>query len=311
LPWEVQYDSLRKIEGLENAKIFRPGYAIEYDYYPPMQLKHNLETRIIENLFFAGQINGTTGYEEAGAQGIIAGINAAMKVSNEGEFILSRDQAYIGVLIDDLITKGVDEPYRMFTSRAEYRLLLRQDDADERLTKLSYNIGLAKKERLLILNKKLEIKKNLLSYLSTESVPPENVNDILKQKNTSSISQKVKAVEILKRPQIQLEDLIPVLPELDAILQDSGNLRAEIIEAAEINIKYKGYIEREKLLADKIGRLESIKIPSGIDYSILKSISTEARQKLGKQKPETIGVASRISGVSPSDISVILLYMGR
>ena len=311
LPWEVQYSSLKKIEGLENAKIFRPGYAIEYDYYPPVQLKHNLETRIVDNLFFAGQINGTTGYEEAGAQGIMAGINAVMKIRNEGQFILSRDQAYIGVLIDDLITKGVDEPYRMFTSRAEYRLLLRQDDADERLTQLSFNIGLARKNRMEILTKKKGLKSLLMEYLKSESLNPEEVNPILTENDTNGINQKTKAIELIKRPQIQIETLTPVLPKIDLILRDAGVLRSEVIEATEINIKYKGYIEREKLLADKIGRLENIKIPEGIEYDSLKSISTEARQKLKKQNPETIGMASRMSGVSPSDISVILLYMGR
>jgi len=311
LPWEVQYKALRKVKGLENVKMFRPGYAIEYDYYPPTQLKHTLETKAIDNLYFAGQINGTTGYEEAGAQGLMAGINAAMKIQSRGEFILGRDQAYIGVLIDDLITKGVDEPYRMFTSRAEYRLLLRQDDADDRLTQLSNEIGLASDERMKLLKIKREKKQEIINKLKSTSLDPKKVNAILREKNTSELKQKVKAIEVLKRPQIEIKTLGKFI-NIEEILKDiSVGLKNEILEAVEINVKYSGYIERERVLADKIKRLENIKIVEDIQYEKLKSISTEARQKLAIQRPKTIGVASRISGVSPADISVLLLYMGR
>ncbi len=311
LPWEVQLSAMHKIPGLENVKIFRPGYAIEYDYYPPTQLYHTLETRSLENLYFAGQINGTTGYEEAGAQGIIAGINAAMKVLKKGSFILGRDQAYIGVLIDDLITKGVDEPYRMFTSRAEYRLLLRQDDADERLSLLSNEIGLASDERIVLLNKKKKIKEKIITLLRTTSVSPDQINELLKSKNSAPIKQKLKVIDILKRPQINIYDLKTVLKGLEDLEKECGLRTEEIFDSAEIQIKYEGDIKREKTLADKIKRLEDIKVLDNIDFNQLKSISTEARQKLTRQKPSTIGEASRISGVSPADISVLLLYMGR
>jgi tRNA uridine 5-carboxymethylaminomethyl modification enzyme len=311
LPWKVQYESLRKIVGLENVKIFRPGYAIEYDYYPPVQLRHTLETKKIAGLFFAGQINGTTGYEEAAAQGLMAGINAALKVQNRGEFILGRDQAYIGVLIDDLITKGVDEPYRMFTSRAEYRLLLRQDDADDRLTEISFKLGLAEENRYKLLLEKRAWKKEIKSILEKTSIAPEEINVLLAIKESAAINQKVKIVDILRRPQISLSDLIIYLPELGKLSTLFGNRRDEVLESAEIEIKYEGYIEREKIMANKIKRLEGIKIKDDIIYSSLQSLSIEARQKLGKAKPGTIGEASRISGVSPADISVLLLYMGR
>ncbi len=311
LPMEVQFEAMRNIPGLENVKIFRPGYAIEYDYYPPVQLKHTLETKKIENLFFAGQINGTTGYEEAGAQGLMAGINAAMKVNNSGEFILGRDQAYIGVLIDDLITKGVDEPYRMFTSRAEYRLLLRQDDADIRLTELSYNIGLASSERMRILNKKQAFKEDVIRILKEVSLDPENFNPFLEKLGTAKLSQKVKAHEVLKRPQVNIFDLCEKLEALENLRTNAGSLAKEIFDSVEIEVKYKGYIDRERALAEKMIRLEGIRIHKTIKYDSLKSLSTEARQKLIAHSPETIGEASRISGVSPSDISVLLLYMGR
>jgi tRNA uridine 5-carboxymethylaminomethyl modification enzyme len=311
LPWDVQYKSLRKIEGLENVKIFRPGYAIEYDYYPPVQLKHSLETKKIEGLYFAGQINGTTGYEEAAAQGIMAGINSALKVLKKGEFILGRDQAYIGVLIDDLITKGVDEPYRMFTSRAEYRILLRQDDADERLTELSHQFGLADVQRYALLLQKRIWKKELRNELENCSVSPDTINELLITKNTATISQKVKIIDILRRPQISLQELVDIVPGLLNIVQTFGTRWREVFESTEIEIKYEGYIEREKLMADKIQRLEGIRIKKDIEYNSLGSISIEARQKLNRFKPETIGEASRISGVSPSDISVLLLYLGR
>jgi tRNA uridine 5-carboxymethylaminomethyl modification enzyme len=311
LPMEIQYHAMRKIPGLENVKIFRPGYAIEYDYYPPTQLHHTLETRKVKNLYFAGQINGTTGYEEAGAQGIIAGINAAMNIFKKGEFILGRDQAYIGVLIDDLITKGVDEPYRMFTSRAEYRLLLRQDDADERLTELAYNLGLAKQERKDLLDVKIRRKDEILHILKNLSVEPSRINSLLERKKTSAISQKVKAIELLRRPQINIFDLTDTLPELKRVEEDLSGRTQEILDSVEIHVKYEGYIERERNLADKMKRLENIKIHNRIKYEELKSLSTEARQKLSNQMPKTIGEASRISGVSPADVSVLLLYMGR
>jgi len=311
LPWNVQYDSLRKIQGLENVKIFRPGYAIEYDYYPPVQLTHTLETKKIEGLFFAGHINGTTGYEEAGAQGLMAGINAALKVQDKGVFVLGRDQAYIGVLIDDLITKGVDEPYRMFTSRAEYRLLLRQDDADDRLTGLSFAIGLASEKRHSLLLEKKKWKKEIRNLLETTSIAPESINAFLIKNDTAAINQKLKIIDLLKRPQISLKELLDFVPGLPELTEQFGSRREEILESAEIEIKYQGYIERERIVADKIKRLEGIKIREDIVYENLASLSIEARQKLKRLKPDTIGEASRISGVSPSDISVLLLFMGR
>ncbi len=311
LPLEVQYKAMRRIAGLENVKIFRPGYAIEYDYYPPTQLKHSLETRYIQNLYFAGQINGTTGYEEAGAQGIIAGINAAMKVKEEGEFILGRDQAYIGVLIDDLITKGVDEPYRMFTSRAEYRLLLRQDDADERLTELSHSIGFSKNDRFSLLKEKREHIERILGILKNESVSPDVINPYLKSIESSPINQKMKSIEIVKRPGVTLIDLKNFLVPLNSYFEKLDSRKIEIFESAETRIKYEGYIDRERKMADKMKRLEEIKLNGHIDYHRLNSLSTEARQKLSKHQPATLGEASRISGVSPADISVLLIYMGR
>lgn len=311
LPWEVQYNAMKKIKGLENVKIFRPGYAIEYDYYPPTQLKHTLETKALGNLFFAGQVNGTTGYEEAGAQGLMAGINAHLKINGEKEFVLGRDQAYIGVLIDDLVTKGVDEPYRMFTSRAEYRILLRQDNADERLTPLGYEIGLAGKERMDLLERKRKGEQNLIELLSKTSVKPEKINSFLESQGTSGIKEKTKCINIAKRPQVGVALLLSAAEIKYEPNDISKGIRDEIIESVEIKIKYEGYISREKLMAEKIMRLEKIKLDPNLDYEKLKSISTEARQKLSKAKPGTIGQASRISGVSPSDISVLLIYMGR
>lgn len=311
LPLEVQYNALRKIKGLENVEIFRPGYAIEYDFFQPTQLKHTLETKKIEGLYFAGQINGTTGYEEAGAQGIIAGINAYQKIRGKEEFILGRDEAYIGVLIDDLVTKGVDEPYRMFTSRAEYRILLRQDNADERLTRKGYSIGLAGQDRLMRLENKEYLVEKIIKYLHERSVEPTEINGFLKEQGTKEISQKVKAVNILMRPQVDLRVMLETLG--DILKEDIYNVPYinEVIESAEIKIKYQGYIERERNVAEKIRRLENIKIPEDINYEELVSISTEGRQKLAKIKPVTIGQASRISGVSPSDVSVLLMYLGR
>jgi tRNA uridine 5-carboxymethylaminomethyl modification enzyme len=311
LPWEVQYEALRLVDGLENVKIFRPGYAIEYDYYPPTQLNHTLETKTISNLYFAGQINGTTGYEEAGAQGIMAGINAHLKIAGGNQFVLGRDQAYIGVLIDDLIGKGVDEPYRMFTSRAEYRILLRQDNADERLTPLAHDLGLASEERIKQLERKRSGIKKLKADLSNSVVELKSMNDFLEDVGTTKLKEKTKLINVAKRPQVQLRNLVEHCEIQIPINNEESTLRDEIIESVEIEIKYDGYIMREKIMAEKIGRLERIKIPTGIEYDKFKSISTEARQKLLKNQPETIGQASRIPGVSPSDISVLLIYMGR
>ena len=312
LPWDIQLEALRKIIGLENVKIFRPGYAIEYDYYPPTQLNHSLETKEIENLFFAGQINGTTGYEEAAAQGIIAGINAHLKCREKEEFILERDNSYIGVLIDDLVTKGVDEPYRMFTSRAEYRILLRQDNADERLTELSNKIGLASDHRMRLLDDRLSKRSSLVKHLRETSISPKQAAATLVGLGTSELKQQVKSIRLIERPQVSIAKMWNIIPGLIDMGKEFGiHPGDEIVESAEISIKYSGYIEREKNMANKIGRLGNIKIPPGIDYNSLKSLSTEARQKLSKIKPADIGQARRISGVSPSDISVLLVYMGR
>ena len=311
LPWKVQYNGLRKIKGFENAKIFRPGYAIEYDYFDPTQLYHTMETKLINNLFFAGQVNGTTGYEEAGAQGLIAGINAHRKVHGKNEFVLKRDEAYIGVLIDDLVTKGVDEPYRMFTSRAEYRILLRQDDADKRLTEKGYKIGLATKERWELCKRKYEMRDEMIEFVKNLSIKPERINKELETLKTSTLKQSVKASEILKRPEINFKSLERSSDLLEEETRKLGKHKKEIIESVEIMIKYSGYISRERMMADKIRRLEHVKIPGDIVYERMKSISTEGRQKLKKIKPINIGQASRIIGVSPADISVLLVFIGR
>lgn len=311
LPLEIQYSALRKIKGLENAKIFRPGYAIEYDYFPPTQIKHTLETKKIKNLYFAGQVNGTTGYEEAGAQGLMAGINAHLKINDKNELILNRNEAYIGVLIDDLVTKGVDEPYRMFTSRAEYRILLRQDNADERLTEIGYKIGLASEERIKRKRKKYEKRNKIIDFMKKESVKPDEINDKLESLGTAKIKQRKKIYEILLRPQVGIWDLEDELVKIRNEFEAIKEMKNEIIESAEIEIKYAGYIERERKIAEKIMRLEKIKINKDIEYEKILSISTEGRQKLAKIKPESIGQASRISGVSPSDVNVLLIYMGR
>ena len=309
LPEEVQFSALKAVPGFENVKFFRPGYAIEYDYFHPTQLKYSLETKIIENLFFAGQINGTTGYEEAGSQGLMAGINAVLKINEKDPFVLKRDEAYIGVLIDDLITKGTDEPYRMFTSRAEYRMLLRQDNADQRLTAVSHSLGLASDERLAACDLKYKQSQNLITFLKTQSILPAEINPVLTTKESALIKQSGKADKILSRPNINLEDL-KNCGSVESYIS-TNNLSEEVQDQAEIQIKYSGYIQKEKNNADKLNRLESVKIPKDFDYKKLKSISAEALEKLNKIKPETISQASRISGVSPNDISVLLVYMGR
>jgi tRNA uridine 5-carboxymethylaminomethyl modification enzyme len=311
LPLETQIKALRKIEGLENVQIFRPGYAIEYDFFQPTQLYHTLETKRIKNLYFAGQINGTTGYEEAAAQGLIAGINAVQKITGKNDFIMGREESYIGVLIDDLVTKGVDEPYRMFTSRAEYRILLRQDNADERLTRRGDGLGTVSKQRLKRLEEKEIIAEEIIEFLNKYSIRPNEINYFLEEKGTSIITQKLRAITIAMRPQINLNEfLLKIEKARDLTFYNSSRID-EIIESAEIKIKYEGYIQREKMVAEKIKRLENLKIPEDIIYSELMSISTEGRQKLDKLKPKNIGHASRISGVSPSDINILLMYLGR
>ena len=309
LPEDVQAKALRQVAGFENVKFFRFGYAIEYDYFPPTQLKHSLETKLVENLYFAGQINGTTGYEEAAAQGLMAGINAALKVQGKEEFILKRNEAYIGVLIDDLITKGTEEPYRMFTSRAEYRILLRQDNADLRLTPLAYKLGLASQERMDKVLEKEEKTKLFVKFLEQTSIKPEDVNPILEKYNSSPITQSMKMFKLAARPQLSFEDIKQFPGVADFI--KANNIDAGVEEQTEIHVKYSGYILKEKNSADKLTRLENIIIPDHFDYNKLNSISIEARQKLTKIRPRTISQASRISGVSPSDVSVILVHMGR
>jgi len=311
LPDHIQFKALQKVPGFEHAKIFRPGYAIEYDYFPPVQLNYSLETRLIQNLYFAGQINGTTGYEEAAAQGLMAGINAHQKVHDNPPFILSRSEAYIGVLIDDLITKGIDEPYRMFTSRAEYRILLRQDNADLRLTPLSYKLGLASPERYQRVQSKLIAIGKAIHFLANYSVSPDQVNNLLGDMDSAPISQKVKLSGLLLRPQVGLNDLIGILPEVREHFYANLSLSSELIEETEILVKYEGYIGKEKEIAEKISKFEDIPLKADFDYKSLTSLSFEAREKLSKIKPGTIGQASRINGVSPSDISVLVVYLGR
>lgn len=307
LPEDVQIKAMKHIPGFENVKVFRPGYAIEYDYFPPTQLKHTLETKLIENLYFAGQINGTTGYEEAAGQGFMAGINAHNKVHDKGEFTLNRDEAYIGVLIDDLITKGTEEPYRMFTSRAEYRLLLRQDNADIRLTERAYKLGLAKEERLRRVEEKVAKSEELESFLRETSLKPGIINPILESIESNPVDQAYRAAQILTRPNMTLEKL----ENIEAIKEKASQYDDEVREQAEINIKYKGYIEKEKENVAKLNRLENIKIPEDFDYSKISSLSAEAKQKMSNVRPKTIAQAGRISGVSPADINVLLVYLGR
>nr|WP_199161684.1 tRNA uridine-5-carboxymethylaminomethyl(34) synthesis enzyme MnmG [Elizabethkingia sp. ASV34] len=307
LPEDVQIKAMRHIPGFENVKVFRPGYAIEYDYFPPTQLKHTLETKIIDNLYFAGQINGTTGYEEAAGQGLIAGINAHNKVFDKEEFILSRDEAYIGVLVDDLITKGTEEPYRMFTSRAEYRLLLRQDNADIRLTEKAHKLGLASNEMLQKVENKIAKSSELEEFLKATSVKVDDINPILEENSSSPVNQSFRAAQILTRPNIDLNKLCAI----EEIKNKAAEYTDEVREQAEINIKYKGYIDKEKENVAKLHRLENIKIPENFDYSKVNSLSAEAKQKLSSVRPETIAQAGRISGVSPADINILLIFLGR
>ncbi len=307
LPEEVQLEALRKIPGFEKAEMFRPGYAIEYDYFPPHQLHYTMETRKIKNLYFAGQINGTTGYEEAAAQGIIAGINAALKIKNEEPFVLGRDQAYIGVLIDDLINKSTDEPYRMFTSRAEFRILLRQDNADLRLTGLAYKIGLASEERYHKMLEKKETVEKIIKLFKKISIAPEEINGLLESIGDSPIKQKTKAIRLILRPKIKMEYFLKTSPVLREKLSE---IKPEYLEQAEIQMKYEGYIEKEKMLVEKMKRLENLRLPK-LDYRNIESLSNEAKEKLSKIQPQSIGQASRISGVSPSDIAVLMVYIGR
>jgi len=311
LPLDIQLRAMRKIKGLENVVIHRPGYAIEYDFFQPTQLKNSLETKRIGRLYFAGQVNGTTGYEEAGAQGLVAGINAVLMIENREPFVMKRDESYIGVLIDDLITKGVDEPYRMFTSRAEYRILLRQDNADERLTEKGYELGMVGKNRVKRLEEKREMINEVMNFVKEYKYKAEDINWMMEKHSTSAIKESQTIERLTLRPQIGLKELMENCKEGRNLIERLGKRKEEIIESAEIKIKYRGYIEREKGVAEKIKRLNDLKIPEDIDFEQLKSISTEGRQKLKRIKPKTIGGANRISGVSPADISVLLLYLGK
>lgn len=311
MPMEVQIEALKKIPALRDVKVYRPGYAIEYDFFDPTQLNHSLESKIVDGLFFAGQVNGTTGYEEAGGQGMMAGINAALKCSGGSPFILHRDEAYIGVLIDDLVTKGVDEPYRMFTSRAEYRILLRQDDADARLTEKAYSIGVAKKDRYDWWMEKKQGIGRIIEFCKNASVKPKDVNGRLEALGTTPLREGTKLIDLIARPQINLQNLSEIAPELKVVLDAPTNRKEEIAEAAEIKMKYKGYIERERMIADKMHRLEDIKIKGRFKYAEMQQLSTEARQKLERINPDTLAQASRIPGVSPSDINVMLVLLGR
>lgn len=311
MPVEVQLDALRLIPAFRNVKVYRPGYAIEYDFFDPTQLTHSLESKVIPGLFLAGQVNGTTGYEEAAGQGLVAGVNAALKCAGSEPFMMHRDESYIGVLIDDLVTKGVDEPYRMFTSRAEYRILLRQDDADARLTERSYTLGLADRTRYDRWKAKKNIIERVLSFCDKTSVKPKDMNPLLESLGSTPLQYGCKLSEIVARPQVNLRDLLPAFPELTALLAEDVSREEELLEAAEVKIKYRGYIEREKIVAEKMHRLENIKIKDVFDYPSIQSLSTEARQKLDRIRPETLAQAGRIPGVSPSDINVLLVLMKR
>ncbi|MCB9182520.1 MAG: tRNA uridine-5-carboxymethylaminomethyl(34) synthesis enzyme MnmG [Flavobacteriales bacterium] len=311
LPEEVQLAAIQRIPGFAHARMFRPGYAVEYDYFPPTQLKHTLETRHIEQLYFAGQINGTTGYEEAACQGLMAGINASLKLKDREPFTLNRDQAYIGVLIDDLITKGTEEPYRMFTSRAEYRILLRQDNADLRLTPLSHAMGLASRERMARVEAKADFSARLTASLKSEGVDPETANKVIVPRGTAPMKQRTKAYDLLLRPQLDLAAVLELTPPSQALLATAGDLHQEVVQQVEIAAKYDGYLSKEREMAEKLGRLEDLALDAELDYSRLTSLSMEARQKLDRIRPSTLGQASRISGVSPADLSVLLVYMGR
>ncbi len=309
LPEDVQYRALKSVKGFENVKFFRPGYAIEYDYFPPTQLRHTLETKLVNNLYFAGQINGTTGYEEAASQGLMAGINAHLKINEKEPFILKRDEAYIGVLIDDLITKGTEEPYRMFTSRAEYRTLLRQDNADLRLTPKSFELGLATEERMGRMKEKQDKSQRFVEFFKKTSFVPDEINPILEEVSSAVVKQSDKLFKVFSRPKVTMDHMLSLNSVSDFVKENQ--LNSEVLEQAEIQVKYSGYIEKEKNNADKLHRLENVKIPESFDYSKLKSLSYEAREKLEAIRPVTISQASRISGVSPSDISVLLVFLGR
>ena len=311
MPWEIQLEALHHIPALRDAKIYRPGYAIEYDYFDPTQLKHSLESKIVGGLFFAGQVNGTTGYEEAGGQGTVAGINAALLCAGSEPFVMHRDESYIGVLIDDLTTKGVDEPYRMFTSRAEYRILLRQDDADARLTEKGYNLGIVKKDRYDWWMQKKEWIERIVSFCESTLVRGQDINSFLEHVGTAPLRFSVKLAELIARPQVNFSNLRTQIPAFNELLEQIPNRKEEIIEAAEVRMKYKGYTEREQMFAEKMRRLENIKLKGRFNYSEIHDLSTECRQKLERIQPETLAQASRIPGVSPSDINVLLVLLGR